>query len=512
MKLPESEKLKVLEEGSLVDYIKLVRAKGKTVALCHGVFDLLHPGHLAHFQEASQLADILLVSITADKFVNKGPGRPLFDEALRAKTLSAIDVVDAVIISRNETALEIINLVKPDFYVKGEDYFDQNSDVTGKIKSERKAIETQGGKIHFTKGFTSSSSKIINLHFSKLSSSTQDWITRFRKEGGAEQVSEYLEKLSKLRPLVIGELIIDQYTNCHALSKSSKYPLLAFQLLDTSFLPGGSLAIANNCSSWTSKAYVVSFASSKDERLNSVKNKINSGINLRIIDSATRPTILKHRYVDLATNTRLFEYYDFEDSSLCEEENTEIKNLLRDLSGETDLIIVSDYGHGLFSKSIINQIEELGIFFAVNTQANAGNRGYNTISKYSHANLISLNGAELQLELRNRSPKYNEIVPQIIDKMGASYAVLTLGAEGLMIFCKDGNVETVPAFAQNLVDKVGAGDAVFAMSSLLAKIGAPLKVIGFLSNLVAAHEVTQLGHQTTLSTADLLKQTKSILG
>jgi bifunctional ADP-heptose synthase (sugar kinase/adenylyltransferase) len=288
--------------------------------------------------------------------------------------------------------------------------------------------------------------------------------------------------------------------------------LLAFQLLDTSFLPGGSLAIANNCSSWTSKAYVVSFASSKDERLNSVKNKINSGINLRIIDSATRPTILKHRYVDLATNTRLFEYYDFEDSSLCEEENTEIKNLLRDLSGETDLIIVSDYGHGLFSKSIINQIEELGIFFAVNTQANAGNRGYNTISKYSHANLISLNGAELQLELRNRSPKYNEIVPQIIDKMGASYAVLTLGAEGLMIFCKDGNVETVPAFAQNLVDKVGAGDAVFAMSSLLAKIGAPLKVIGFLSNLVAAHEVTQLGHQTTLSTADLLKQTKSILG
>ena len=123
-----------------------------------------------------------------------------------------------------------------------------------------------------------------------------------------------------------------------------------------------------------------------------------------------------------------------------------------------------------------------------------------------------MNGAELQLELRKRNPDYRQIVPELLASMSATYAIVTLGADGLMVFDNQGGYEKVPALAGKLVDKVGAGDAVFAMASLLAKVGAPLKVIGFLANLVAAHEVSQLGHEKSLTQADLRKHAKSILG
>jgi sugar/nucleoside kinase (ribokinase family) len=156
-------------------------------------------------------------------------------------------------------------------------------------------------------------------------------------------------------------------------------------------------------------------------------------------------------------------------------------------------------------------IETKSKFLGINTQANAGNRGFNTIAKYSKVDLISINGSELQLELRDRNPNYFEIVPKIIKDKNASHAIVTLGGEGLLVFDGKGNHEKVPAIASKIVDKVGAGDAVFIISSLLAKVDAPLKIIGFLANLVAAHEVSQLGHQKSLERSDLLKHAMSIL-
>ena len=193
------------------------------------------------------------------------------------------------------------------------------------------------------------------------------------------------------------------------------------------------------------------------------------------------------------------------------ETNNEILSSITTQIGNFDLVIAADYGHGYFSKQIISLIEAKSSFLAINTQANAGNRGFNTIAKYSKVDLISINGSELQLELRDRNPDYIHIVPKIIKEKSASYAVVTLGGEGLLVFDNNGNYEKVPALASKVVDKVGAGDSVFIIASLLAKVSAPLKVIGFLANLVAAHEVSQLGHQKSLERSDLLKHAKSIL-
>jgi len=507
----ENKQAKICTNTEITGAVDKIRGQGKTIALCHGVFDLLHPGHFQHFKEASNLADFLIVSITADAFVNKGPGRPLFTQEIRSETLASLEMIDYVITCEHATAEQVINLIKPEYYVKGPDYSSPEDDVTGMIVNERTAIENYGGVVYFTSGITSSSSLLINKFYSSIDNQTQNWIEVFKETYGYESILDSLDKISNLKVLILGETIIDQYTFCTPLAKSSKDPILAFHQHETNYFPGGVLAIANSSSGWTLKTKVITFCGLNDQILRSLDDKINSNIECEYISANDRPTILKHRYVDAATNTRVFEYYDFSELELSSETSSKVLSLVSAQINNFDLVIAADYGHGYFSKSIISLIEAKSSFLAINTQANAGNRGFNTIAKYSKVDLISINGSELQLELRDRNPDYIHIVPKIIKEKNASYAVVTLGGEGLIVFDDKGNYEKVPALANKVVDKVGAGDSVFIIASLLAKVNAPLKVIGFLANLVAAHEVSQLGHQKSLERSDLLKHAKSIL-
>jgi rfaE bifunctional protein nucleotidyltransferase chain/domain len=508
----DSQSSKIYKWSEVSALSSRLKSAGSTVALCHGVFDLLHPGHIQHFRAARKLADVLVVSITADPFVNKGPGRPIFDQGVRAQTLAALQDVDFVVVCENPTAIEILSEIKPNFYVKGSDYLNSETDVTGMIVKERETLEAYGGEIHFTNEMTSSSSMLINKYLSNIPQDGQEWIRDFKVANGYEQVVEALDQIQELNVLLLGETIIDQYTFCSPLSKSSKDPILAFHQHETNLFSGGILAIASNCSSWVNQVKVISFSAPNDLTLDSLVGTMNPNVICEFIQTTDRPTILKHRYVETSSRARVFEYYEFSEVELPPETNSEILSSISKQIFNFDLVLAADYGHGFFSNKTISFLGSSEAVLSVNTQANAGNRGYNTISKYSRADFITMNGAELQLELRDRNPDYRKIVPVLIDSMNVKFALVTLGADGLMVFDNQGGYETVPALAGKMVDKVGAGDAVFAMASVLAKVGAPLKVIGFLSNLVAAHEVSQLGHKKSLSQADIRKHVKSILG
>ena len=505
------ERSKIYGSAELQVLVTTLKERGLSIALCHGVFDLLHPGHIHHFKVAKSLADILIVSITADLYVNKGPGRPVFNHDLRAQSLAALQDIDYVTISETPTAIELLEVIKPNFYVKGSDYRNPNDDVTGMIAQEISIVKKNGGHIYFTDEITSSSSLLINEFFSTVSLEAKEWLEEFKASNGYEQALEYLEKIQKLNILLLGETIVDQYTSCTPLAKSGKYPILAFQQHNTNIFLGGILAIAHNCSGWVNSVKVVTFAAPNDETLGPLVSKMNSNISIDLIKTIDRPTILKHRYVESSSNTRVFEYYDFSDFDLPSITRDSILESISQKSHEFDLVLVADYGHGFFDPKIIAYLQSSGFTLSINTQVNAGNRGYNTISKYSRADFITMNGAELQLELRDRNPDYKMILPKLMASLGAKIAIVTLGADGMLVFDNKGGCELVPAFSGKLVDKVGAGDAVFAIASLLADVGAPLKVIGFLSNLVAAHEVSQLGHERSLSQSDIKKHAKSVL-
>ena len=122
----------------------------KIVGLVHGVFDIIHIGHIEYFKEAKSLVDYLVVSVTTDKFIKKGPGKPIFNIDKRCEVLKSIKYIDKVIISNFATAKEAIRQIKPDIYIKGKDYKNLKEDLSKNIILEKKEVEKYGGKIKFT--------------------------------------------------------------------------------------------------------------------------------------------------------------------------------------------------------------------------------------------------------------------------------------------------------------------------------------------------------------------------
>lgn len=138
--------------------------KDRKVVLCHGCFDLLHIGHLQHLLAAAKQGDCLVVSVTPDCFVGKGPGRPVFNEKYRAEMLAALECVDYVVINKWPSAIELIEIIKPDVYCKG-DEFEGLRDASGNVAKEAEAVEAYGGHIYFTKEHTDSSSRLFEQYY-----------------------------------------------------------------------------------------------------------------------------------------------------------------------------------------------------------------------------------------------------------------------------------------------------------------------------------------------------------
>ena len=113
-------KIDLIDKDKLLKILVDLKKSKKKISLCHGVFDLVHYGHILHFKSAKKISDILIVSITKDKFIKKGIGRPLFNEIRRLNYLSEISIIDYVYICETESAEDSIKTVKPDFYVKGQ--------------------------------------------------------------------------------------------------------------------------------------------------------------------------------------------------------------------------------------------------------------------------------------------------------------------------------------------------------------------------------------------------------
>ena len=109
-----------------INGLKKLRKKfiTKKIVLCHGVFDLLHIGHINYFKSSKKYGNILVVSVTNDNFVNKGPGRPAFSIANRLKFLQEIESIDFIYSSNDSTSEKVIKNLKPNFYCKGNDIQD----------------------------------------------------------------------------------------------------------------------------------------------------------------------------------------------------------------------------------------------------------------------------------------------------------------------------------------------------------------------------------------------------
>jgi rfaE bifunctional protein nucleotidyltransferase chain/domain len=152
--------MKIYEVNELAVIIRALKAGGGKIVHCHGCFDLMHPGHIKYFQAAKKMGDVLVVTVTPDVYVDKGPGRPVFVESLRAESIAALECVNYVAINKWPTAEETLRLLRPDYYVKGQE-FETLQDKTGKIQKEYEVVREIGTEIRFTHEIVFSSSKLL---------------------------------------------------------------------------------------------------------------------------------------------------------------------------------------------------------------------------------------------------------------------------------------------------------------------------------------------------------------
>ena len=264
-------KNKIINLNQLEYVIKEIKKKKKKVVLCHGDFDLLHIGHIKHFESAKKNGDILVVTITADEYVEKGPNRPHFNTTLRAEALSSIGIIDYVSINYSHSSSEMIKKLRPNVYFKGIEYKNEKADLTGMIKNEKLAIKSVGGRILYSNNETFSSSNLLNKYTDIFSQNQKTFISKIKKKFDIKKINKMINSFSNLKVLVIGELIIDEYVFCEALGKSGKEPVLVFKDFGREQYLGGALAIARHLSSFCKKISVLSSIGEKGEHENFIK-------------------------------------------------------------------------------------------------------------------------------------------------------------------------------------------------------------------------------------------------
>lgn len=504
-----ASKVKSLEE--LAEITEDLRHQGRTIVQCHGVFDLIHPGHIRHFEAAKREGDVLIVTITQDVHVNKGPGRPVFNQRLRAESVAALQAVDYVAVNRWASAVEAIRLLKPHVYVKGSEYSAPESDVTGMIPHEEDAIKSVGGRIHFTNEITFSSTELLNSHFDVYPDDAQAFLKNFRQRYTANEVIKRFDALRRLKVLLIGETIIDEYHYCQAMGKSPKELLVATRHLRDEAFAGGILACANHVAGFCEDVHLVTCLGSKDSREEFIRSHLKPNITTQLFHRDDSSTIIKRRYVDQAFLSKMFEVCFLDDSPIPSHIEQDLCTYLKSVIGDYDLVLVADYGHGLMENQIINLLCAGSRFLAVNTQTNSANTGYNPITKYPRADFVCIDEPEIRLACHDRLSDLGELVTGVARKMGSRRLAVTRGHHGSLTYAVEEGFFEVPVFSSKIVDRVGAGDAYLSIAAPCVAAGLPMDLVGFIGNAVGALAVRIVGNRSSVEPVPLYKFITALL-
>jgi rfaE bifunctional protein nucleotidyltransferase chain/domain len=470
---------KIVDLNQILDKMPIL---GKTV-LCHGVFDQIHAGHIDLLKQAKKYGRCLVVSLTDDPFVNKGPDRPYHNIKQRLSVVSALDMVDYVVVSPEESALTVLNTIVPDVYIKGIEYRDKK-DITGKIDLETEWVNNAGGKVVFIEtDEILSSSSLINDQ--TLSNELKQCIKYIKTQYTIEDIYQIMDQLKNLDVVLVGETILDEYVFGRAIGKSSKYPCISFKENSRDLYYGGILVVAKQLSSFVRSIKVIT-CTGDNYCLEKIDNDLPNNILFLPIIKTNTPTIRKTRFIDSYYKSRLFELYDIDDRPLNDEELSILEACLKEYPKFPKIAI--DYGHGFLTGD-----EKL---FSVNSQSNSGNQGYNYINKFKSVQHMILDEQEMRLEKRDKFTDIKTLNYEFFMTQFVQSVTTTRGADGCTI-SNQSNDETIsiPALSGKVIDTVGAGDAFFGLYSCLLYNGCDYMLAGFLANIAGYLTANILGHE-----------------
>ena len=491
--------------------IKLLKKKKKSIGLCHGVFDILHFGHLKHFEAAKKQCDFLFVSITSKQYINKGPNRPVHSDVERLFFLNNLSFIDYAFIAEGDSAIDSINLVKPDYYFKGNDYKDNFSDKTKKIFKEISAVKKNNGKILYTDEKQMSSSKIINQLGIALNKDQEKFLTIVKKKDNYQSIINALNKIHDDKILVIGDLIIDKYVFGNVLGKSGKEPHMVFSQNNEKLYIGGSAIIANHLSDFVKSITLVSDLGKELEIKKLLKNQLKRNIKHElIIPYKNYKSCIKTRFVDALTRYKLFGSYiisNLENLEFYKSLNKKISQLIN----SHDLVILADYSNDFFDVNAIQKIRKSSKFTSAMVQKNSNNPSFFSLNYLKNFNLVCINEGELRSELRDKKSNIDLLAKNFLKKNKLKFIVVTKGIEGSILFDNKLKKYSCPSFNSKPVDKIGAGDSMLAILSILLKNKIDPSTSLLVASIVSSIVVNNMGNSYSASKMEIERNLEFLL-
>lgn len=502
---------KVLDLNQLATLAEQRRTQGDRVALCHGTFDLLHIGHVRHLKEAAAQADCLLVTVTADAHVNKGPGRPVFREDLRAEHLAALDCVVAVAVNHEATSINVLDLVRPDVYVKGVEYQDESGDVTGNIRLERERVERHGGSIYYTEDIIFSSTKLLNDHFDVFTAEQRGYLDGLRGVTDHQSVIQRIRDLSGMKVLVVGDTIVDEYHYTTPMGQTGKYNVLAVRYDNEERFAGGAVAVANHLAGFVDQVTLLTALGQQNSHEAFIRDHLKPAVVPEFLWFRNRPTLVKRRFVD-ADMAKLFEVYFSGDGCVDPEVDRQAASWLGQHLADYDLVVVPDFGNGFIGPRMVQALCGGARFLALNTQLNSGNRGYHVATRYPRADFVSLNEPELRMAAHNRHGPLPEVGRAVGDALQAKAVAITRGVSGVLcVNCAEELSHVVPALSTRVVDRIGAGDAFLSLAALTLAGTGDCELAAFAGSVAAALDVQIVCNRDSIDQALFFKYVTTLL-
>ena len=496
---------------SISDIVKSLKKNKKTIGLCHGVFDVLHYGHLKHFEAAKKKCDYLFVSITSSQFIKKGPNRPINNDNERLFFLKSLKLIDHAFVAKGESGVDSINLVKPSFYFKGNDYKKNTSDKTKKILYEIDAVKKNKGKIIYTNEKQMSSSKIINQLGISLNEKQTKFLNQVKRKDSFKSIINALDKLKKDKVLVVGDLIIDRYIYGNVLGKSGKEPHMVFKQIKKDLYLGGSAIIANHLSDFIKKITLISDFGYETEIKKLLKDNLKKNIKyLPILPNKKYKSSIKTRFVDSLTKYKLFGSYiisSLEFSKFYRKLNLELNKEIK----KNDIIIISDFSNNFFDKISLSKIAKSKKFTSAMVQKNSNNPSFFSLNYIKNFDLLCINEGELRSELRDKNTNIQTLAKNFLIKNKLKFLVITQGISGSILFDHNLNNYFCPSFNSKPIDKIGAGDSMLSILSILLKNKFNPATSLLIASLISSKVVNNMGNSYRASLIEIERDLEFLL-
>ena len=509
---------KIVNLDEILGLRAAARKEGKTVVQCHGVFDFLHPGHIRLLEESKSLGEVLVVTVTADPYVKKGIGTPVFPEAVRMASIAALACVDYVVLDRNSDACEVIRLLQPDIYVKGGEYSGQEVNPATPLGREKVTLDLVGGHLHFVREeMCWHSSFLLRGHTAACSGHVQEPFKHAEAGGLSRLLTQALDLLASLRVFVVGDSFLERCWYSSAMGSQQHSRTLPVRVHGSELFFAGALAVGGTIAKVCCKGAVLTVLGSCDERegfwrQGIITGLLNGGLELCLVPQPDGATFVRTTFAEGMTGETLFTYYQDESEPLSVETEREVIETIEARASGFDLTLVIDCGLGVMTPSVVNAVERCAKRVAVLILPNGSQEECNKVTKYRRVHCLCVSERELRLAWQDRDSPAGELLERCAWQLGAS-AVFLRRSNGDGRIWREGRLWDIPRLTETAALRVRDSETYGALAATCSAVGdLPTDVVACLASFAESIACTTATRQERITRDVLERYGRSLVG